>query len=556
MWTQSSSNGRERRERTLAKFRLTLDWCALQSEDEQKVNRFIIIIAGCLALALSGCQSADPTSTLIHNAVVIDGSGSPPYVGAVRIDGDRIVDAGILKPLRNETTIDAQGKVLAPGFIDTHSHHDRKIADNLDMLAAVSQGITTIVRGADGGAGLEEAYGYISQKDFNDLFHANPAAINIASFSPHNGLRHVVMGSDFRRPASDEEISAMQAIVEDDMNHGALGLGTGLEYMPGIFSETEEVIELARIAASHGGHYMSHVRDEDANFLDAVDEVIRIGRETGIPVHISHIKLADRKYWSTVDTVLDKLDSARDEGVVVSADIYPYIHWQSLLAIFFPERDYTSMAEAEYTFERTTAPDTLVITRFEPNPSYAGLTVAEIARLNEQSPEETLLLLTQMSDRHLQETGRTGDSIIAKGMTEADVTRFMKWEYTNLCTDGGHSGGHPRGYGSFPRFLNRYVNDETGITPEAAVRKMSGLSAINVGIENRGLIEPGYFADLVLYDPDTIEDHATFDEPEKISTGILSVWVNGQVVFQEGETTGVYPGRIVNRAGFDGATKL
>ena len=518
------------------------------------MNRLIVALSGCLALFICACQSPDPTSTLIDNAVIIDGSGQPAYVGAVRIDGDKIIAVGDLTPLRNEKIIEADGKVLAPGFIDTHSHHDRGLADNLDMLAAVSQGITTIVRGADGSAGLEEASGYISQKDFNAKFDSNPAALNIASFSPHNSVRYSVMGADFRRPARDDEITAMREIVEEDMKYGALGLGTGLEYVPGIFSETEEVIELARIAASHGGRYMSHVRDEDAKFLDAIDEIIRIGREASIPVHISHIKLADNYFWGTVDIVLEKLNAARRDGVAVSADIYPYVHWQSLLAVFFPERDFTSMEVAKYTFEHTTLPETLVIVHFEPKPSYAGLTIAEIARLNEQSPEETLLLLAQMSDKYLQETGLTGDTIIARGMIEDDVIRFMQWEFTNLCSDGGHGGGHPRGFGSFPRFLNRYVNDRTGITPEAAIRKMSGLSAVNVGIEGRGLIEAGYFADLVLYDPETVADRATFEQPEEISTGILSVWVNGQVVFRDGETTGVFPGRIVMRVGFDETT--
>ena len=499
-----------------------------------------------LTLALAACQVPPPTSSLIENALIMDGSGEHAYAGSVRIDGDRIVDVGQLTALSGERTLDAAGLILAPGFIDTHSHHDSGMNDHLDMLAVVSQGVTTIIRGADGSSGLEAAYSYISQEEFNQQFNANPAAVNIASFSPHGSLRFAVMGDDFRREARDDEIAKMQALVKADMQHGALGLSTGLEYMPGIFSATDEVIALAKVAAASGGRYASHLRDEDDLFLDAVDEIIRIGREANIPVHISHIKLADKKFWGTTEVVLEKLAAARENGVEVTADIYPYLYWHSLLAILFPDRDYTNRDAAQFTFERTTAPETLIITSYAANPAYEGLSIAEIAVLNEQDAETTLLQLAQGSDQYLQETGVIGDSIIAKGMTEEDVENFMRWEYTNICSDGGYGGGHPRGYGSFPRVLSRYVDDESGFSTEAAIAKMTSLSAANAGIRQRGLIEPGYFADLVLFDPDTIRDHATFEESERVSTGIHSVWVNGEIVYIDGATTGLFPGRIVS----------
>jgi N-acyl-D-amino-acid deacylase len=517
------------------------------------VKKFPGVVSLALTIMLAACEAPPPTSTLIENALIMDGSGERAFTAAVRIDGDRIIEVGELTALSEEKTVDAAGMILAPGFIDTHSHHDGGMADHLDMLAVVSQGITTIIRGADGSSGLETAYGYISQEDFNQQFTNSPAAVNVASFSPHGSVRFAIMGDNFRRHASDDEIAAMQALVEADMRHGALGLSTGLEYMPGIFSSIDEVIALAKVAAANGGRYASHLRDEDDLFLDAVDEIIRIGREADIPVHISHIKLADKKYWGTTGDVLRKLDAARDSGVEVTADIYPYLYWHSLLAILFPDRDYTNREVAQFTFERTTAPETLIITSFAANPAYDGLSIAQIARLNEQDVETTLLQLAQASDQYLQENGVIGDSIIAKGMTEDDVASFMRWEYTNICSDGGYGGGHPRGYGSFPRVLSRYVDEEAGFSTEVAIAKMTGLSAANAGIGQRGLIKPGYFADLVLFDPETIRDHATFEESERVSTGIQSVWVNGKIVFIDGATTGLFPGRIVSMAATDKA---
>jgi N-acyl-D-amino-acid deacylase len=243
------------------------------------------------------------------------------------------------------------------------------------MLAVVSQGVTTIVRGADGNSGLDDAFGFLSLADFNEQFEQAPAAVNVASFSPHGGVRTAIMGSDFRRAASAGEIERMSALVADDMQNGALGLATGLEYMPGIFATTDEVIALSKTAAAAGGRYMSHVRDEDDRFTDAVDELIRIGREADIPVHISHIKLADKKAWGSPDAIIARLDRARADGIEVTADIYPYLYWQSVLSVLFPDKDYSDRDVARFTFERTTAPDTLILTSFQPDPSLAGLSI-------------------------------------------------------------------------------------------------------------------------------------------------------------------------------------
>ena len=501
----------------------------------------------CLVLAACNEPGSVVTSTIITNAIIHDGSGMEPINGAVRIDADRIVAIGDLEPADGETVVDAGGLILAPGFIDTHSHHDSNMAEYRHMPGVLSQGITTIVRGADGSSESDDGAGHLSQAEFNSAFNASPAAVNVASFSAHGSIRERVMGDDYRRAATEDEISAMVGLVEADMQNGALGLATGLEYEPGIYSTTEELIELAKVAAAFGGHYMSHVRDEDDRQKEAFEELIRIGREADLPVQISHIKLADRTYWGSGQAVIEQLNSARDEGIKVSADIYPYERWASNLAVLFPERDYSDRDVAEFTFAHTATPEDIVLTRYGPNPEFDGLTIAQIASILEQDVATTLLELAQAADDYRRETGRGGASIIAKGMNEKDVAELMRWDYSNICTDGGHGGGHPRGYGAFPRVLGRYVRELNALSLSNAIVKMTALPAESMGIKKRGRIETGYYADLVVFDPDTIADRSTMEDPTALSVGIEKVWVNGVLAFDNSEPTMRYPGRIVDR---------
>ena len=292
---------------------------------------------------------------------------------------------------------------------------------------------------------------------------------------------------------------------------------------------------------------MSHVRDEDDLQMDAFDEVIQIGREARLPVQISHIKLADRFYWGSAEAVLEKLNNARSEGIQVTADIYPYERWASSLAVLFPERDYSDRDVAAFTFEHTATPEDILLTRYGPNPEFNGLTIAEVASLLEKDVSTTLLDLAQAADDYRRETGRSGASIIAKGMNENDVAELMQWDYTNICSDGGHGGGHPRGYGAFPRVLGRYVRELNVLTLAQAIYKMTALSAESMGIRNRGRLVAGYYADLVLFNPDTIEDKSTMEDSTALSVGIEKVWVNGVLAFDNGEPTMRYPGRIVDR---------
>ena len=507
---------------------------------------FPALLAVLVTAACSG--SAPPvTSTLIINADVYDGSGRPASNVAVRFDGDRIIDVGQLAALDGETVINAEGLVLAPGFIDPHSHHDSDLDRYRHMPAVLSQGVTTIVRGLDGSYGVDDGFAYQPIADFNETFGNRLAAVNVASFSAHGSIRAAVMKDDYRRAASDDEIAAMQALVDRDMHAGAIGLATGLEYEPGIYAATAEIVALAEVAARHGGTYSSHMRDEDDRMPEAIDEVIEIALNAKIPANISHIKLADMAFWNTADAVIAKLDAARAGGADITADIYPYLRWQSNLSVLFPERDYTDRAVAEYTFAHSATPENILVVEFLPNPAFNNMTISQIAASLKQDPVDVLLELSAEADRYRQEHGRDGSSIIAKGMHDDDVIRFMQWPYTSICSDGSHDSGHPRGHGAFPRVLGRYVRELGALSLAEAIHKMTGLTAATLRLDGRGRIEPGAYADLVLFDADAIIDTATMSEPTNYSLGVSKVWVNGVLAFDNGRATLEYPGRIITR---------
>ncbi len=474
------------------------------------------------------------------NARLVDGTGAPARAGSLRIAGDRIVAVGEVAPVPGEAVLDARGLVLAPGFIDTHSHATSDLAGMPEALGAVSQGITTIVGGQDG----ESVF------PLSDLFarlERAPAAVNVASYSGHGTLREKVLGGDFRRAATAGEVAGMSRLLERDLEAGALGLSTGLEYDPGIYSTRAELMDLAKVAARHGGRYISHVRSEDRKFWEAIDEILAIGREAKLPVQISHVKLAMRKLWGEAPRLLALLDRARAEGIDVTADIYPYLYWHSSLTVLFPERNFEDLAEARQVLAEIAPAEGLLLGRYLPNPSYAGRTVADVARERKEAPEVTLVALIRDAEA-LRRQGKEGvESVIATSMVEGDLERLLAWPHTNLCTDGELDGRHPRGFGAFPRVLARYVRERKVLPLEEAVRKMTSLAAGHTGLRDRGRLVAGAYADLVLFDPATVTDRATTADPHALATGIERVWVNGRPVFVSGSATGLKPGRILRR---------
>lgn len=500
----------------------------------------LVIIA---ALALTACKpdAQPPAGFVIVNASVIDGSGAPARDESVRIVGDRIAAVGEFEPGEGDMLVDAGGLVLAPGFVDTHSHHDRGLDEMPEALAVVSQGVTTIVAGQDGG----------QQYPLSDFFtglESSPAAVNVASYAGHGTLRRLAMGEDFRRHASPRELAAMKGMLSAEMRAGALGLATGLEYDPGSFSSTDELIELAGVAAEQGGRYMSHIRSEDQYFWEAIDEAIAIGREARLPVRVSHIKLAMTRWWGQAGRLLELLDEARAEGVDISADIYPYRAWNAgfgWLATLFPERDLTRRDGAEYVLRDMLSPEGILLPDYRPEPAYNGMTIAEIAAIRETDPETTLMQLLQAEMASDDQSG--GSPMLGFAMDEPDIEALMAWPHTVVGSDGDLAGPHPRGYGAFTRYLGHYVRDRRVLSLEEGVRRISSLPAGQVGILGRGAIRAGNYADLVLFDPRAIGDRATTEEPQLLSEGIAKVWVNGQLVFENGRATGNRPGRPIRR---------
>ncbi|HWA17302.1 MAG TPA: amidohydrolase family protein, partial [Gemmatimonadales bacterium] len=328
---------------------------------------------------------------------------------------------------------------------------------------------------------------------------------------------------------------------------GALGLSTGLEYDPGIYSNRSEVLELAKTAAAARGRYISHIRSEDRFFWDAIDEIIAIGRVTRMPVQISHVKLAMTPLWGKADSLLGLLNAARSEGINITADIYPYPYWHSTLKVLFPRRDYEDRKEAEIAVTQVSTPDGLLLGRFAPDTTLAGMTIRQISQKWGKDSVTTLIELIRMIDRYEASGGTGGESVIGTSMTEPDIARLMQWPYANFCTDGELDGRHPRGFGSFPRVLGRYVRQDGVLTLEEAVRHASALAADHMGFTDRGRLAVGQAADLVLFDPKTVLDNATTTEPHALSTGIITVWVNGVAVFAEGRTTGARPGQVLRR---------
>lgn len=499
-----------------------------------------ILLCSCGSDEIKKVES-DALSTLIKNAVIYDGTGEESYQADVRIEGGLITQVGIIDGHEGETIWDANGLALAPGFIDPHSHHDTKLMKKTAPESALGQGITTIVSGLDGGA---STFGnpFISIEHNFSVFEKTPAAINLAYFAPHDTYREMVMGDDFKRTATAEEFDQMAQMLRRDMEAGALGLSTGLEYEPSLYSNTQEVIELAKIAAEYGGKYSSHIRSEDIKVTEAIDEVLTIAREANIPANISHIKLAMYELHGNAPSVIEKLEGAREEGLIITADIYPYDGWKAPMAILMPARDYEDRAAAEYALSSIASPSSITISDYEGEPTYVGKTLAELASEKNMDPVSLLMELLQRAERD-----NLNERVIGRNIGEEDIQTFMKWPYTAITTDGGIDDSHPRGQGSFSRVLANYVRDKNVISLSEAIRKMTSLPASNLGITGRGMIKKGFAADLVLFDPATIQDNATFEDSLQYSTGIDTVWVNGEVVWDKGIVTAARPGLIIRR---------
>ncbi|WP_414900617.1 N-acyl-D-amino-acid deacylase family protein [Sphingomonas flavalba] len=499
--------------------RKVIGWCALP---------FLLAAPPALARETGGL--------FIANAAIVDGSGAAARAGAVRAADGRIACVGRCRAAPGDARVDAGGLVLAPGFIDTHSHHDAGLDAQRDAAPVTAQGVTTIVAGQDG-------FSAVPIVTLFDRFAAAPAAVNIAAYVGHGSVRAAVMGGDAKRAARPDEIARMVALVAEAMDSGAIGLSTGLEYDPAIYSTRAEVLALARAAAARGGRYISHMRSEDVGLDEAIDELLAIGRATGMPVQISHLKIAMVDRWGEAAAILLKLDAARAAGIDVTADVYPYTWWHSGLDVLLPTRDFTDLKAAQFALDHLAKPEDMILSRFPPDPSLVGRTIADVASARGVSAAEAFLAL----NREAAAKGE-GSGVMARSMAEEDVATLIGWRHANICSDGAMNSMHPRGAGAFPRIFAWLVRGRGQLSLEQAVHKMTGLAAQHMGFADRGRIAPGMAADLVLFDPATIADTASFAEPGAAPVGIRTVWVNGVAVMRDGVATGAMPGQVIRRA--------
>ncbi len=496
--------------------------------------RFRTLAISTLLLSLiAGGQ--EPADLVLTNATIVDGTGRPSFVGDVGIVGDRIVAVGppgSVQAADGATIDDLDGLILAPGFIDIHNHSDRAIVRQPQAEVLLAQGLTTILVGADGGSPWPI-------DDYLDDVDAAGPALNVAATVGHGTVRRQVMGDDSSREATAAEIDAMAELVSGGMRDGAFGLSSGLEYDPGRFSTTEELIELARAAGELGGFYISHMRDEELYVMEAVDEVIRIGVEAGLPVQISHIKMGDATAWGRSGEALERMRAARAAGIDITADWYPYAASATTLALVVPSRRFDDPEQVAAGLEVRGGADRIQVTGYRPDPAIEGLRLDEIARRWGTTPVEAYM--------QMMENG--GGRMISHSMRLDDVEAFAVDPLVMVCSDGGIGSSHPRGAGTFPRVLAYYVRERGLLDIETAVRKMTSMPAARLGLGDRGVIEVGAIADITVFDPDRVQDNSTFEEPELRASGIERVWVSGELVWSAGTPTGSRPGRALRPGG-------
>ena len=476
---------------------------------------------------------------LIRNASIVDGTGEPRYAGDIGIRGDRIARIGSLKDAGGTQEMDMGGRVAAPGFIDAHTHDDRMLLSSRSMEPKISQGVTTVI-GGNCGVSLAPTpramtnpvtpplnllddtghwFRFKHFRDYLDALRAEPAATNCAMLVGHITLRVSTM-DDLERPATASEIAAMQALVEESLSAGAIGVSTGLFYEPARAATTEEVIEVCRPLAAHGGIYCTHMRNEAGEIMDSLEETFRIGRELGVPVVISHHKLKYTENFGRSTETLALIEQRMTEQPVC-LDCYPYTAGSTILSA-----------------SRAAGNKRVIVSWSKPLPQYAGQDLDQIARQLGVSEEEAVERLSPAGAIYFM-------------MDEADVQRIMKFPSTMIGSDGlpHDASPHPRLWGTFPRVLGHYGRLLGLFSLEMAVHKMTGLTARNFRLIDRGVLKEGAYADLALFDPDTVDAASTYEAPMTPARGIEAVIVNGVVVWRDRQATGARPGRVLTHAG-------
>ncbi|MGA2773833.1 MAG: D-aminoacylase [Bryobacteraceae bacterium] len=543
-----------------------------------------------LPVLLFAAAAGGPYDIVIRDGRIIDGAGSPWYAGDVAIRGGRVAAIGRLADAPARRTINARGMVVAPGFIDMLGQSELTILVNPHLPSKIYQGITTEITGE--GSSIAPLTGAIIQADHLTYEHYGVEAtwrtfreyfarlrkqgmgINLASYVGATQVRRVVLGDGNRAPTA-AELERMKALVRDAMRDGAVGLSTSLQYAPAPYATTEELIALAGEAAKFGGIYASHIRNEGDSILPALDEAFRIGREAGIPVEIWHLKAAGKANWGRMPEIVAHIEQARRSGVDVAADTYAYPAWFNSFSAVIPpwahdggdkklvERLKDPAARARIRREMETpssawnnewqevaGPESILVGAVQ-NPKLVplqGKNIAEIAKLWNKDPIDTVF------DLLIEDEAFTEVAMV--GMSEPDVALALQQPWVSICNDSqgtapdgllGKEHPHPRAYGTFPRILRKYVREEKKLTLEDAIRKFTALPAQRMRIADRGVLKAGMWADVVVFDPETIRDVATFENPNQLSEGMRFVLVNGVPVIDEGRMTNALPGKVLDR---------
>lgn len=551
-----------------------------------------LTLLGMLFL-LATCKKAPiEYDILIHNAIIYDGSGQAPVEGMVAINADTIAAVGALKNVTGKTELDADGMAVSPGFINMLSWATESLIEDGRGMSDIVQGVTLEIMGEGWSMGpmnekmkMEEKASqgdikfdieWTTLGEYLQYLERNGVSPNVASFVGATTLRIHEVGFE-NRPPTEEELERMKTLAHNAMKEGAMGIGSSLIYAPAFYADTDELIELCKVASVYGGRYITHMRSEGNKLLEGVDEVIRIASEANIGAEIYHLKAGGQSNWHKMDQVIAKIDSAQNAGLDITTNMYNYVAGATGLDAAMPpwvqeggykdwakrlqdpairkkvkEEMQTDAMDWENLYYAAGSADKLILVGFKTDSlkKYTGKTLAEVAAIRGTDAEDTAI------DLVIQDGSRVGTVYFL--MSEENVKKQMQLPYMTFGSDAGamanegvfiKSSTHPRAYGNVARLLGKYVRDEKVIPLEEAIHKLTALPAKHLKIKKRGLLQPGYFADVVIFDPATIQDHATFEDPHQYATGVLHVFVNGEQVLKYGEHTGAKPGRFVRGPG-------
>lgn len=543
------------------------------------IKQLFPIISLCI---LYGCANPETYDVLIKNGRLMDGSGNPSYIGDIAINADTIVSLGNLKNAKGKLEIDATGQVVAPGFINMLSWANVSLIEDGRSQGDIRQGVTLEVMGEGSSMGplndrmkndmkgnqqtIKYDVSWTTLGEYLEFMETKGVSTNIASFVGNGTLRLNTMGYEKRTPTT-EEMNTMKALTRQAMEEGAVGLSTSLIYVPSGHAETEEIIELAKVVSEYDGMYISHIRDEEGGLLDAVQELITISKEAKIRSEIYHFKASGNANWNLLDKAIQLIENARNEGLPVTTDMYMYNASSTGLNVLLPDwakegghkktmelienKEKRKKMMDEITFHLPVENILFVGFKNEALRNLIGKTLADVASDRNLSPEEAVVDLIYEDNSRIQ--------VVYFSMSEDNIKKKLALPFMSICSDAGSytnegvfllQSTHPRAYGSFARLLGKFVREEKIITLEEAIYKLTSLPATNLKIKNRGALQTGFYADIVIFDPDKIQDNATFEIPHQYATGMMHVFVNGTQVIKDGEHTGALPGRVVRGPGW------